>query len=75
MQGSVYQRLIVAVILAAGCALGLFHSACIKFIVVPFVIGSLYTLRSCLVHYDEKEEDHSFIGDFKNMFYFYDDFY
>ena len=54
--------------------IGWFNTLCIKFIVVPFTLGALYTMRSCLVHYDEKEEEHSFVSDFVNMFNFYDEF-
>ena len=31
-------------------------------------------MRSCLAHYDEKEEEHPFTSDFVNMFNFYDEF-
>ncbi len=74
MQGFVYQRLLVAGLLFVGAMIGWFNTLCIKFIVVPFTLGALYTMRSCLVHYDEKEEEHSFVSDFVNMFNFYDEF-
>jgi hypothetical protein len=74
MQGFVYQRLIVAGILVVGCLIGWFDSVCIKCIVAPFAIGALYTMRSCYVHYDEKDEEHSFASDFTTMFNFYDEF-